>query len=166
MSQEPEYVPAPVPPVSVPVPVVPARTTRIAEPRDAVVLLPRYPGSPHDDLLLLGGSRGEWTVVAIWVLSLPLVLLTVVEELGAFIGAINATGPISNAQYGWTPAREQYLYFAVFGSPLVTAVAIVGAALTRRKGGWWVLWLAAGYVLVVTFLFLARYALRGAPPWE
>lgn len=166
MSGDPEYTPAPTPRVSVPVPTVRPESTRHVEPADAA------PPTPPDDTVPAGygppssGGTGRGTAVAITILSLVLIVITAIGILGSALSAIGGSGPLSEAQDGWTPAREQYLDFPILGSPVVTFVAIAGAIFTRRSRGWWALWLVGGGVLVVLFIVIGVVAMRGAPPWE
>lgn len=164
MSQQPEHTPAPIPPVSVPVPTVPARSSRRTAPPDAAP-----PPPPRGDVPANYGPpspAGGGTVTAITILSLILAVVAGFGMLGGFLSAVFDGGPMSEAGDGWTPAHEQFLDFPVFGSPLVTIGAITGAILTRRSRGWWALWLAAGYVLVILFIVIGAVAMRGAPPWQ
>ena len=167
MSGEPDYTPAPIPRVTVPVPVVPSESARLARPGDAA------PPLPPDDAVPPGfgppsspGLVGWGTAVAITVLSLLLLVITAFGVLASSFSAMTSTGPLSEAKYGWTPAREQYLYVPVYGSPVVTFIAIVGAIRTSQRRGRWALWLLAGYVLVILFIVIGVVAMRGAPTWE
>ena len=112
------------------------------------------------------GSDQDHAIAVIVVLSAVLAGIALLGMIGSTFSTVFGGGPLSEATDGWTPARERYLDFPLYGSPLVTAVTVIGAILTRRSRGWWALWFVAGFILVLLFIAIGVAAMRGAPPAE
>ena len=108
-------------------------------------------------------KSGPVTAVLV-LLSVILALVTAYGMLGSFVAFV-LTDP-SNTQAwrnGWTPGHERAGYLPLVLSPLTVVAVVIGEIRQRRYS---VLWLFAGYAVVIIDIVVFAAAMRGAPSWE